>query len=245
MYVPAIVIVGLYFEKKRSLAMGIAVCGSGVGTFIMSPLNHFLYENFGRRGAFLIKAAFILNGCVCGALMRPVAIEQVEITKRKKSSLMLELENFSQNKRKQLLKSQGHNSLKEIIKTSFDPTLLMDLVFILYSLSNFLTSLGFNTPYIYIVDHAISCNIEDSTADWILSIVGLSNVVGRIVFGLISDIRSIKRIYVYSLLLTVCGIATVLEPFPQSLGGFIAYAIVFGITSGNYFRIIKHIKTRN
>ena len=30
-YVPAIVAVGFYFEKKRSLAMGIAVCGSGLG----------------------------------------------------------------------------------------------------------------------------------------------------------------------------------------------------------------------
>jgi MFS transporter, MCT family, solute carrier family 16 (monocarboxylic acid transporters), member 12 len=233
MYVPAIVIVGLYFEKKRSLAMGIAVCGSGVGTFVLSPLNHFLYENYGRRGAFLIKAAFILNGCVCGALMRPVAIEQAEITKRKKSSIMLELEDIPKFKRKQILKAQGHGSLKEILKTSFDPTLLMDLVFILYSVSNFLTSLGFNTPYIYIVDHAMSCNIEDSTADWILSIIGLSNVVGRILFGLISDIRSIKRIYVYSLVLTLCGIATILEPIPKNFAGFIAYAIVFGITSGN------------
>jgi len=30
-YVPSIVSVGFYFEKKRSLAMGIAVCGSGLG----------------------------------------------------------------------------------------------------------------------------------------------------------------------------------------------------------------------
>ena len=30
-YVPAIVSVGFYFEKKRSIAMGIAVCGSGLG----------------------------------------------------------------------------------------------------------------------------------------------------------------------------------------------------------------------
>ncbi|CAF3700446.1 unnamed protein product [Rotaria sordida] len=32
MYLPAIVSVGFYFEKKRTFAMGIAVCGSGVGT---------------------------------------------------------------------------------------------------------------------------------------------------------------------------------------------------------------------
>lgn len=31
LYLPAIVCVGHYFDKKRSLAMGFAVCGSGVG----------------------------------------------------------------------------------------------------------------------------------------------------------------------------------------------------------------------
>ncbi len=30
-YVPAIVAVGYYFDEKRSLAMGIAVCGTGLG----------------------------------------------------------------------------------------------------------------------------------------------------------------------------------------------------------------------
>lgn len=35
-YVPAIVSVGFYFEKRRSLAMGIAVCGSGLGKIIDS-----------------------------------------------------------------------------------------------------------------------------------------------------------------------------------------------------------------
>ncbi|CAF4056501.1 unnamed protein product [Rotaria sordida] len=36
MYLPAIVSVGFYFEQKRTFAMGVAVCGSGVGTFVLS-----------------------------------------------------------------------------------------------------------------------------------------------------------------------------------------------------------------
>ena len=32
-FLPAIVCVGLYFETKRALATGIAVCGAGVGAF--------------------------------------------------------------------------------------------------------------------------------------------------------------------------------------------------------------------
>ncbi len=29
----------MYFEKKRAFATGIAVCGSGLGTFIMAPVT--------------------------------------------------------------------------------------------------------------------------------------------------------------------------------------------------------------
>lgn len=37
-YLPAICVVCYYFEKKRSLATGIAVAGSGAGTIVMPPL---------------------------------------------------------------------------------------------------------------------------------------------------------------------------------------------------------------
>lgn len=80
-YVPAIVSVGYYFEKKRSLAIGIAVCGAGVGTFILSPLNRVLEESYGIRGAFLVKSAIVLNMFVCGCLIRPAPVEPSEIKK--------------------------------------------------------------------------------------------------------------------------------------------------------------------
>lgn len=42
-YVSGIVVVAHYFEKRRSLATGLAVCGTGIGTFVFPPLvNYFL-----------------------------------------------------------------------------------------------------------------------------------------------------------------------------------------------------------
>ena len=41
-YLPSVVCVGYYFEKRRALATGIAVCGSGVGCFVFAPLANFL-----------------------------------------------------------------------------------------------------------------------------------------------------------------------------------------------------------
>ncbi|KAL1455086.1 hypothetical protein WDU94_009205, partial [Cyamophila willieti] len=71
-YLPAVVCVGYYFETKRSLATGIAVCGSGFGTFAFAPFAAYLLSEFDWKGANLILAGLILNCAIFGALMRPL-----------------------------------------------------------------------------------------------------------------------------------------------------------------------------
>lgn len=55
---PVVIGVGFYFDKRRALATGIAVCGSGAGTFIFAPLTHWLLETYALRGTFLIMVHF-------------------------------------------------------------------------------------------------------------------------------------------------------------------------------------------
>ncbi|XP_074653250.1 monocarboxylate transporter 12-like [Tubulanus polymorphus] len=81
MYLPSIVSVGYYFEKKRALATGIAVCGSGVGTFLVAPFCEFLLSVYDWKNTALILAAIIFNGVAFGALMRP--LEPPKVKKQK------------------------------------------------------------------------------------------------------------------------------------------------------------------
>lgn len=77
-YLPSVVAVGYYFESRRSLATGIAVCGSGVGTFSFAPLAALLLNEFGSwQNANLLLAGLILNCAVFGALMRPLVYPKV------------------------------------------------------------------------------------------------------------------------------------------------------------------------
>lgn len=84
-YLPAIVSVTMYFEKKRSLATGIAVCGSGFGTFIFAPIISKLLTEFGWRGSILIIAGIVLECILFGALFRPLESE----TMPKKEEMVL------------------------------------------------------------------------------------------------------------------------------------------------------------
>ena len=72
MYLPAIVSVSCYFETKRSFATGIAVCGSGVGTFLLAPLCEWLIDSYHWTGALSILSAIGLSGVIFGALFRAI-----------------------------------------------------------------------------------------------------------------------------------------------------------------------------
>ncbi|XP_062620020.1 monocarboxylate transporter 12-like [Saccostrea cucullata] len=100
-YITSAVLVAYYFEKRRSLASGLSVCGSGIGTFVFAPLLEFLIEEYGWRGSFVILSAITLNLVVCGALMRPLEFTPLEEWKRN-------LEKF-ENMAKTIPETKPHN----------------------------------------------------------------------------------------------------------------------------------------
>ena len=70
-YVASIIIVAYYFESKRSFATGIAVCGSGIGTFVFAPFTQWLMDNYdGWRGACIILSGIFLNMIICGLMFK-------------------------------------------------------------------------------------------------------------------------------------------------------------------------------
>ncbi|KAG6446020.1 hypothetical protein O3G_MSEX004225 [Manduca sexta] len=71
-YMPAVLTVGFYFEKWRALATGLALCGSGVGTFLMAPLTSKLVEGLGWRLTVIVHAGLLLLCIIFGALFRPI-----------------------------------------------------------------------------------------------------------------------------------------------------------------------------
>lgn len=95
-YVASVVIVAYYFDKRRSFATGLAVCGSGIGTFIFAPLIQLLLDEYGWRGTTLILAGLFLNLIVCGALMRDLpwtSEQQKNAAKERKRNRTLKRKN--------------------------------------------------------------------------------------------------------------------------------------------------------
>ncbi|CAB0020852.1 unnamed protein product [Nesidiocoris tenuis] len=385
MYLPAIVSVTCYFEKYRSVATGIAVCGSGFGMFLMSALLDFLIEYLKWRWSFLICGGLMLTCVGFGALFRPldtsVVDEELEtgaFIGRSTSNQETELKQLDsaakdsqpngqpphinlngktpvsptsngttsegdspQNGPKrphsihgaqgimdnmvpsptvsdqarmalsqpQLLQNpepsrkstfgsgimyrkdvlyggslanlhsrssshmdnryhhhhrpSGHGSgdihhrtrrkssrieddrprfcgipcaqeTADTLQEMLDFSLLRDPVFILYIVSNFLTSIGFNVPYVYIVSFASQRGVETKWASALLAVIGLANTFGKAALGYVADKPWVNRLYMYNISLTVCGLSCIACTQCTSFASFAVASAIFGLSCGAY-----------
>lgn len=70
-YIPAIFSVTFHFERRRGLATGLAVTGSGLGAFAFPPLMDLFLERYAWRGMLLIFGGICFNIMAAGGLFWP------------------------------------------------------------------------------------------------------------------------------------------------------------------------------
>ncbi|KAJ8962272.1 hypothetical protein NQ318_018251, partial [Aromia moschata] len=344
-YLPAVVCVGYYFESKRSLATGIAVCGSGVGTFAFAPLATILLEAYGWRGANLILAGIIFNCVIFGALMRPLEYpgkskldtkilsinsEQSEIVQgpKKASSHSVLSNSFAESRRradstgsflarnimeaenaftsKLSLASKKSNTvqplarkdvfysgsilnLKEfqsqkslasyrhsVLNVSYVNNrgdryqkfekypaisattlicillkyftaentyrrLLKDPIFLFVGFSNFFGMAALYVPFVYLVDCATADGIDTESASFLLSIIGITNTIGRIACGYLADFPQVNALFVNNVCLILAAISIGFMPFCHTYLAYATISIVFAIAVSGYISLTSII----
>lgn len=71
-FVPAVATVGQWFDRRRGLAIGVAVAGTGVGSLVLAPLSSALIDAYGWRTAMRVVAAIGFAALLgAGSVLRP------------------------------------------------------------------------------------------------------------------------------------------------------------------------------
>ncbi|XP_035517108.1 monocarboxylate transporter 12-B [Morone saxatilis] len=247
-YTPAIAMVGCYFQRRKALAYGIAMSGSGIGTFVLAPLVQLLIEVYSWRGALLVLSAFVANLCVCGALLRPIPLQQdedeakeedgdeklsedaelaVKLSKESEDSLL-----SSQLQRRRCFGS-GFLSSKE-----YRFLLLPDFLGLAVSFL-FLAS-GCSLPFVYLVPYALSVGVCHQQAAFLMSILGVIDIVGNITFGWLTDRRCLKpyRLACYVFSVGMEGLCCLLVPLLRSFPLLVPFGVLYGYFDGAYVALI-------
>ncbi|XP_052069045.1 monocarboxylate transporter 12-like [Mytilus californianus] len=260
--IPSIIMVGRWFDKRRSLANGLATAGAGVGTFIFAPLLEFLLRKYGFQGTMLVMGSVMLNICVCGSLFRPVP----KYTKLKGSSLtgipnkvftIDESTDFSMAAEVRIPQKtvngssnkitttnsindtkcrQSNNNENKPLKSYLDYTLLTNQRFICFCMSVMLATLGHSPASIMLPALAMQFNIRSKEAAFLLSITGIADIVGRITFGVLCDVKLFKKnrqtLYVFAIFIS--GVANMCCGFASEYWHFVIYSCIFGLFAGSY-----------
>ncbi|XP_041373530.1 monocarboxylate transporter 14-like [Gigantopelta aegis] len=381
MYLPAIVSVGFYFEKKRAIATGIGVCGSGIGMFIFAPLTRYLLDAYDWKSTILILAGIVFNGIVCGALMRPLEAKRkkkpksgenglgkhdtkflfdnsgteytrsvpnivlssvnqdkpgpkIEIVKLSPSSSkrylkpelitvldgndadapgphirLLDMEDMihhsnqsAQSQANRTFISEANlNKLKtelsrpmyrkdifysgsimhipefrvqpnmknyirsvtsiqseqemcdipcfkclprssrDTLADMLNLHLFKNVTFLLICLGNILAMLGFYVPFVYLADRAIRLGIAENKAAFLLSVIGITNTIGRVLAGFLADLRKVDSLVINNIAMVILGVGTMLAPLCDTYALFCVFAAVFGLCVAAYISLTSII----
>ncbi|ELU17634.1 hypothetical protein CAPTEDRAFT_86531, partial [Capitella teleta] len=167
-YSPSIILIGLYSDKRRSLANGLTVAGSSVGNFVFPPIIHWMLQNFGLQGTLLILAGLMLNICVCAALLRPLSFYTPKDKKAKNAE-------------------KATSCIAALRNYKFEWSLLRLPQFMVYGLSLFFCFCGYPNLFIMLPPHCKNIGLSKEQAVFSVSVIGIFDLIGRMFFGWFSD----------------------------------------------------------
>lgn len=255
MFISAVTAVTRWFSTKRSLATGLAVCGAGFGVFGFAPLVRILLTNYDRQGALLIEGALAFQGCVFALLLRPVPSESlIKRTARAKQRIPLKVY-VGPHQNVYLCARNAHSNGNEEIRplqeiptlTILDPiskspmvadaanmkSVLTNWIFWAFAVSQFLTFFSASAPLVFLYNRAVKdLAIERMHASYVISIMGIFNTVGRLIFGVLGNSFPKSRLFLLSGAIMAYGGATAVSVFGTSFWSITAFSAVFGTGYG-------------
>ena len=125
----------------------------------------------------------------------------------------------------------------QMLELMMDFKILSNPLFVMFAMSNFVTSFGYYVPHIYLKDKAIDSlgeeHVSQSDASNLIALVGLGSTFGRLFFGYMSDWPSVNRLFLYNCCLILCGLSVICTSFTSTYVGLATYSTVFGIFCGS------------
>ena len=101
-------------------------------------------------------------------------------------------------------------------------------------LSSFVSALF--VPSVYIADYArIQARATVSESSTLILILGISNTMGRLIVGFLSDFSCTNSLQLNNFALIIAGLSTMAVPFLHTFIFLALYVTIFGLSIGNSY----------
>ena len=78
---------------------------------------------------------------------------------------------------------------------------------------------------------------DKDQAAFLLSVIGISNTIGRVVRGLISDLYCVDSMFVVNVSLLLSSVSVFAMPFLADISSYMAMSAVFGLSIAAYIAL--------
>ncbi|KAF9886784.1 hypothetical protein FE257_011161 [Aspergillus nanangensis] len=226
-YVPTMSVAPPWFDKRRGLAMGVIIGGTGIGGMVWPPALRAMITHLGFRNALRI------TGCV--ALVGVSA-----------AGYTLRWEPRFQDQVRLQMRGHSRSSWGWMKVPLVNWRVARSRRFVSHALGCFLQSAGYSTPLFFYVAYARALGYSNATAANFLTVNNAANFVSRIVIGWCADRYGRINALVVTTLLSAVSVLALWLPstfYPGSVSGagaeglFIVFTILYGTFASAYISL--------
>ncbi|XP_053292602.1 monocarboxylate transporter 12-B isoform X1 [Pleuronectes platessa] len=112
--------------------------------------------------------------------------------------------------------------------------------FLILSVSFLFLAYGCSAPVVYLVPYALSVGVDHQHAAFLMSIFGVSGIVGNITFGWVTDRKCLKKYRMLSFMVALGfeGLCCMFAPLLHSFSLLALFAVLYGYFDGAYVALI-------
>jgi MFS family permease len=210
-----------WFEKRRGLVMGIMMSGNGVGPFIFSPVITWMIFMWSWQTAYIVLSC-LMTICLSLAsfLIRNHPYEMGTLPYGgNPETATVQPRRVSRGASKPVPKKGG--LWGDVLRMEG----FWSLAFI-----NFFCCMCHSIPLVHVVGFALSAGLSAFASSWVLAIMSISSVIGRIYWGMFADRRGARLALMMTLFLQGSLILWLVKA--QDPVVFFMYAIFWGFGYG-------------
>lgn len=204
-YLSSPLIMTHYFNKRRSVALGIVTAGQGLGTMICGPVLQVMAAMSNWRKTFLMFAGILALSSLTGCFLK------------------------HDSSRSTASSTQGEKNSKKFgwnIAVCKNPKFLVLLV--MSTFFNFVRMI----PYVHLIKHCDDLGIPADKSSTLFTIIGIFAAIGRLCAGCLCDLKYVNSRLLYQASVLLSSASIMLLTVPKTYTPLAAVVIIFSLGDG-------------
>ncbi|KAL5274451.1 SLC16A2.2 family protein [Megaselia abdita] len=216
-YTPTLAILGHYFKRYLGKVSGFVTAGSSIFTILLPPGLEYFVKAHGLPMTLRLLSLILSFVIVCAFVYKPL-LPPSEPPKKK----------------------PGRSPFNTFIRSVLNVDIWKKKKYVIWAVCVPLALFGYFVPYVHMTKFIQKKFPGQDTALPVMCI-GITSGIGRILFGAISDMPKVNRIYLQQLALTCIGISTIILPLTESYYLLLVFILVMGIFDGCFISLLGPI----